>query len=49
MQQTKEERDAIIARVVAASKDHTMELNSGPMKHTIAKRKRLEKLKTRRR
>jgi len=49
MQQTKKERDEIIARVAAASKEHTKELNAGPMKHTIAKQKRLEKLKSKRR
>jgi len=49
MQQTKKERDEIIARVVAASKEHTEELNAGPMKHTIAKRKRLEAKKSKRR
>ena len=49
MQQTKNERDEIVARAVAASKEHTEELNSGPMKHTIAKRKRLEAKKTKRR
>jgi hypothetical protein len=49
MPQTKKERDAMIANGVATAKEHTMELNSGPMQHTIEKQKRLEKRKSKRR
>jgi hypothetical protein len=39
----------VLARAVEAAKAHTEELNSGPMKHTLAKRARLEKSKGKRR
>jgi hypothetical protein len=38
----------VLARAVEAAKAHTQELNSGPMKHTLAKRAQLEKRKNKR-
>ena len=49
MKQTKEQRDAIIAEVVATARAHTAELNAGPMKHTLRRRAALEKKQSRRR
>ncbi|MDA9953111.1 hypothetical protein N9D61_02030 [Planktomarina sp.] len=42
MKQTTEERDAIIKGAVEAARQHTKELNAGPMKHTLRKRAQLE-------
>jgi hypothetical protein len=49
MQQTKEERDAIIAGAVAEIKANIERLNAGPMKHTLQRRARLEKKANKRR
>ncbi len=49
MRQTKEQRDAIIAQAVATAKEHTAELNAGPMKHTLQRRAALEKKQSKRR
>ena len=49
MPQTKEQRDVIIAQAVATAKEHTAELNAGPMKHTLRKRAQLEAKQSRRR
>lgn len=42
-------QDEIIARVVAEAKENVRRLNAGPMKHTLARRARLEKKNSRRR
>jgi hypothetical protein len=47
--QTKEERDAIIKNAVEAARAHTVELNAGPMKHTLQRKAALEKKASRRR
>ncbi len=49
MRQTKEQRDAIIAQAVATAKEHTAELNAGPMKHTLRRRAGLERKQSKRR
>jgi hypothetical protein len=49
IKQTKEQRDAIIAEAVTTAKEHTAELNSGPMKHTLQRRAALEKKQSKRR
>jgi len=49
MKQTKEQRDAIVAEAVTTAKEHTAELNSGPMKHTLQRRAALEKKTNKRR
>ena len=49
MKQTKEQRDAVLAEVVATAKAHTAELNAGPMKHTLQRRAALEKKQSKRR
>ena len=49
MRQTKEQRDAIIAQAVATAKEHTAELNAGPMKHTLRRRAALESKANKRR
>lgn len=49
MQQTKEERDAIIANAVREAKANVEKLNSGPMAHTLRRRAALEKKQSRRR
>ena len=49
MQQSKEERDAIIATVVAEVNANVKKLNSGPMAHTLKRRTALEKKASKRR
>jgi hypothetical protein len=49
MKQTAEERDEIIARAVAQARQNIIEMNAGPMKHTLRKRARLEKKLSKRR
>ena len=49
MRQTKEQRDAVLAEVVATAKAHTAELNAGPMKHTLRRRAALESKANKRR
>jgi len=49
MKQTKEQRDAVLAEVVATAKALTAELNAGPMKHTLQRRAALEKKQPKRR
>ena len=49
MQQSKEERDAIIAKAVAEANANVKKLNSGPMAHTLKRRAALEKKQSRRR
>lgn len=48
MTQTREEQNEIIARAVLEARNHTAELNAGPMKHTLAKRAAAEKAKSKR-
>lgn len=42
-------QEEIIARVVADVKESVKRLNAGPMKHTLARRARLEKKNSKRR
>jgi len=49
MKQTVEQRDEIIARAVEQARQNVLKLNAGPMKHTLAKRARLEKKLSKRR